>query len=89
MKVFGNSCNGIAMAHPHLRVFVKTLKQGILMVKLLQVSTSILTAAGRFNLSAISLRHILCTIANAQDRILATDIGQIYLKGLRIVHAIR
>ena len=85
-KVFGDSCNGISVAHPHLRVFADAFQQRILVVELGQMCTSVFTCVGRFNFTSVGIRHKLCAVADTQDRIFAANIGQINFEGLFIVY---
>ena len=81
-----NSRNGIAMAHPHLRMRLKALQKRILGIKFLEVGTPVFARIGFLHLAAQSVRHKLRTIANAQHRHLAQKLTQIHFKRLRIVH---
>ena len=87
-KPFGQRRNGIAVAHPHLGMFLKALEQGILLFKGSQAGTAILTAAGRLYPAAIKPGHILCSVTDTQDRVSATNGTQIHLERLRVVDTV-
>ena len=42
LVVLGDGCDGVAMAHPYLRVLLESLEEGIGSVKLLKVCTTVL-----------------------------------------------
>ena len=87
--VLRNSCDGIAMTHPNLRVLDESLEQWILLVELLQVSTTILTAVSSLHLTALSVREELSTVADTEHRDATDKLAQIYLESFRIMNGIR
>ena len=77
------------MTHPNLRVLDESLEQRILLVELLQVGTTILTAVSSLYLTALSVREELSTVADAKHRNAANKLAQIYLESFRIMNGIR
>ena len=88
-ETFGDSRNSVAMAHPHLRVFVETAEERVLVFKCGEISTTIFASVGGFYLSTIDVRHILCTIANAQDGKTAANFREVHLEGFRVINTER
>ena len=68
-----NFRNRVAMAHPYLRLVHKILEKRVLLLKTLQMGTTILATAGRFYLAAVNIGHVLRSVANAQNGQTATD----------------
>ena len=89
LKIVGNCRNGVAVAHPHLRIVVKSLKQRIFLVDELQILTAIFAAAGGLHVAAQCVRNELRTIANAQNRFASTELLQIDLERLLVIDAVR
>ena len=89
LEVFGNGSDGVAVGHPNLRTFFKTLKQGVFKINGLQIGAPIFSAARRLDLAAVELRHILRTIANAQDGIATANLRQIHLERFLVIDAER
>ena len=89
LKILGDCRNGVAVAHPHLRIVVKSLKQRILLVDELQILTAIFAAAGGLHVAAQCVRNELRTVANAQNRFASTELLQIDLERLLVIHAVR
>ena len=88
LVVLGNSCDGVAVAHPHLRVLYKSLEQRVLCVEVLQIGTSVLTGVGSLNLSAIGVADELCAIADAEHRNASHKLAQVHLEGLLVVYRV-
>ena len=86
LKVFRNSCDGVSVAHPYLRVFTDTFQQRVFVVELGQMSTSVFTCTCRFYVSAVCVSHELCAVADTQNRIFTADSAQVYLESLFIVN---
>ena len=63
--VGGNSCNGISVAHPHLRVRFETAEERIVQINVLQVGPTIFAGAGRFYSSATLVGDELCAVTDA------------------------
>ena len=79
----------VAVAHPHLRVFLKALEQRIFSVKLHKMRPSVLACVGLFNLSASLRGYELRPIAYSEHGKLAYKLAQVGLERLRVVHGIR
>ena len=89
LEIRGDSGDGITMAHPYLRVLLKTLKEGVRRVHRLEISTAILTTVGLLNLSAEGVRDELCAIADSQYRDTAHKLPEINLERLWVVNRVR
>ena len=86
----GRYCgDGVAVAHPYLRVLFEAFKQSIVGIECPQVGTSILACAGLFNLSAVRVGNKLRSIADAEHRIFAYKLTEVYLESLSIMNRIR
>ena len=85
--VVGKFGDGVAVAHPDLRVRVEALEQGVVMVELSEVGAAVLAAAGGLHASAIGVGHILGAVADAEDGQASADGGEIYLEGLLVIDA--
>ena len=88
MAVIGNGGNGIAMAHPHLRIILKSLEQRIAGIKHSEVGTAILTAVGLLDLSAVAVRYELRSVANTKYRQATYKPAEINLERLRVVYRV-
>ena len=88
MEAFWDSRDGISMTHPHLGILFKTFKEWIFVIKRLKIGTAVFAATSWLYLASVELRHVLSTIADAKDGILATDFAQVHLEGFRVIHAI-
>ena len=88
METSGDGSNGVSMTHPHLRAWMETSKERILPVDSGQVLPPVLTAASRFHAPTQFVTHVLRSIADAQDGILSTNLAQVHLKGLWVIHAV-
>src|SRR5574344_556775 len=89
LTVIRNSRNGIAVAHPDLRVFFKTFKQRILRIYGLQISTSVFSCTGLLNRATITESNELRAITNSEHRIFSYNFTQITLEGVFIMNGIR
>ena len=76
------------MAHPNLRVLDESLEQRILLIEMLQVGTTILTAVSSLHLTALGVREELSTVADAEYRNAADKLAQINLESFRIMNGI-
>ena len=88
LAIVGDGSDGVAMAHPHLRVRLETLEERVGGIKRLQVGPSILTGVGTFHLSTIGVGDELCAIADTQHRQTAHKLTEVDAEGLRVVHGI-
>ncbi|CUQ06293.1 Uncharacterised protein [Segatella copri] len=77
------------MAHPNLRVLDESLEQRILLIEMLQVGTTILTAVSSLHLTALGVREELSTVTDAEYRNATDKLAQIYLESFRIMNGIR
>ena len=64
---------------------MKTFEKGIVELDGREVGTSIFASSCRLHLSAIDVRHVLRTIANAQNGEAVADAFQFDLESLRVV----
>ena len=85
-EVVRDGGDGVAVAHPHLRVFAHALQQGIVVLEAAQIRTSVLAAAGGFHLAPVGIGDELRAIADAQDGQLAADAVQVHLERLLVIH---
>ena len=86
LKVFGDGGDGVAVAHPHLRVLNEALEQRVLSVEVLEVGTSVLARVGCLHLSAASIRDVLCAVADAKHRDASYELTKVYLERLLVVN---
>ena len=89
LVIIRDSSDGITMAHPNLRVLDESLEQRILLIEMLQVGTTILTAVSSLHLTALGVREELSTVADAEYRNATDKLAQIYLESFRIMNGIR
>ena len=75
------------MAHPYLRVGFEAFEERVVLFKRLEVGTSILTCASWSDLASHGMGHVLRTVADAEDGVLAADAAKVYLEGLWVVDA--
>ena len=64
---------------------MKTFEKGIVELDGREVGTSIFASSCRLHLSTIDVRHVLRTIANAQNGEAVADAFQFDLESLRVV----
>ena len=88
LKTFGDSSDGIAMAHPHLRIRFKSLEQGIGCIHRCQMGASILSRVGLLHLASKGVRDKLCTIADAKHWQTTNKLTEIHLESLGVVHRV-
>ena len=88
-EALGEGGDGVAVAHPYLRVVGKALEERVLMVEGAKVRPPVLAALGTFHASAVSVRHVLCAVADAEDRQASANAAKIHLESLGVVHAVR
>ena len=81
--------DGVAVAHPHLRVVRNALEKGIIVVEAGKIGPAVFTESGRFNLATVGLCHILRAIAYTQERVTPPDDAQVRLESGRIIDAVR
>ncbi len=86
LEVIRDSSNRITMTHPYLRILTHSFEQHIILAERSQMRTPIFACTSRFYLSIVGIRHKLCTIADTQNRIFATNLTQIYLEGIFIIN---
>ena len=88
-EALGEGGDGVAVAHPYLRVVGKALEERVLMVEGAKVRPPVLAALGAFHASAVSVRHVLCAVADAENGEASANAAKIYLESLGVVHAVR
>lgn len=76
------------MAHPHLRLGLETLEEGIAGLEVLQVGAAILATVGSLHLTPIGMGDKLCAVADAEHGNLADKLREIYLESLGVVDRI-
>ena len=64
---FGDGGDGVTMTHPHLRRGCKAFEEGVGGIELLQVSPSVLSRIGLFDLASTLMSHKLSAVTDAQD----------------------
>ena len=84
-EVIGDSRDGIAVAHPHLRILAHVLEEHVALVEGAEVGTSVFACTSRFNLTAVAVRDELGAVADTQNGILATQLAQVHLKSALVV----
>ena len=67
MAVGGDGCDGVAMAHPHLRVWFETLEERVAGIDGGEFCPSIFPGVGLLHPSPIGICNELCSIADAKD----------------------
>ena len=82
----GNGRDGVAVAHPHLRMFANTLQQRIVVLEASQIGPAVLAGAGRLHASPVGIGDELRAIADAQDGQLAANVRQVHPESLPVVH---
>ena len=88
LAVRGDGRDGVAMAHPHLRLGLETLEEGIAGLEVLQVGAAILATVGGLHLTPIGMGDKLCAVADAEHGNLADKLREIYLESLGVVDRI-
>ena len=86
LKVFWDSGDGVAVAHPYLRVLHEAFEQWVLGVEVLEVGTSVLARVGCLHLSAAGVRDVLCAVADAKHRDASYELAKVYLERLLVVN---
>ena len=66
LAVRGDGRDGVAMAHPHLRLGLESLEEGIAGLEVLQVGAAILATVGGLHLTSIGMGDKLCAVADAE-----------------------
>ena len=84
-----NCRDGVAVAHPYLRVFLEALEQRVLGVELRKVGAPVLAGVRLFHLSAALGGYELCPVTYSEDGELAYKLAQVDLKRLRVVNGVR
>ena len=77
MEPFRQFRNGVTMRHPHLRIGLEAFEHGVVLLHILQVGTTILTSAFWLHVTSEGVCHELGTIADAEDRIFASNLIEI------------
>ena len=86
--VGGYGRDGVAMAHPHLRVGVEPLEERVPGFKPLQMGTPILAGIGLFDLTATRVGNELRPVTDAKYRQAAHKLAEVGLERLGVVHRI-
>ena len=84
----GQGGDGVAVAHPYLRIGREALEEPVAMLYKGEVGTPLLTAAGGLHVAAVGVAHILRTVADAQYWQAAADLAEVHLEGLGVVDAV-
>ena len=77
--------DGVAVAHPHLRVFLEALEQRILSIERSKMGTAVLTGISLFHLSTVLGCYELRSVAYSKDGKLAYKLAQVCLESLGVV----
>ena len=64
-EMVGDGRDGIAVAHPYLRIGDEVFEERIVVLNRLQVCATVFSTRRRFHFSPVELCHVLCSIANA------------------------
>ena len=88
LEALGDGCDGVAVAHPHLRLLLESLEERVGGVYGLQVGAAVFAAVGLLHLAAERMADELGAIADAQHGQTTHEARQVYLEGLGIVHAV-
>ena len=89
MEAIGQGCDGVAVAHPDLAVFVEALEERVIEIYGGEVGTTIFATSCWFHLATQGVAHELCTIADAQDRHAASELAQIHAESLGVIDDVR
>ena len=84
----GEVGDGVAVAHPHLRVVVEAVEEGIVLADGDEVLTPVLTGACALHLAAACMGYILRSIADSEQGQTAAETGEVHLEGLGIIDGI-
>ena len=88
-EVVGDGRNGVAVAHPHLRILAHALEKHVVLIKGTEMGAAIFACAGRLHLSAVGVGNELGAVADTQDGVLAAQLAQVYLERAFVVHGER
>ena len=80
-----DSCDGVAVAHPHLRIVTHVLEKRIALLEAGQVGTTVLASTCRLDASATDISHVLRSVADAEDGIFAADAAQVNLERMFVI----
>ena len=81
---FRESCNGISVRHPDLRVLCHAFEKRRVRHCDIKHGTSVFTCNRCIDFSSELMCEVLCAIADSQERQLAFDVCQVYLRGIGI-----
>ena len=84
---YGGDC--VTVTHPYLRIFRKSLEQGILDINGGEMRTAVFAAVSLLHLASASMGDELRTIADAQHWQATGKAAEVDLERLRVVHRIR
>ncbi len=79
-EIAGNGSDGVAVAHPHLRIVGQAGEQRVGFVDFGQSRPSVFSCAGRLDISATGIGDELRAVANAENRVFAAQFRQIDFK---------
>ena len=88
-EVVRDSRDGIAVAHPHLRILAHVLEEHVALVEGAEVGTSVFARTGRLNLTAVAVGDELGAVADTQNGILAAQLAQVHLESALVVNGER
>ena len=78
--------DGIAVRHPHLALLRDPFQQHIVFFHVGEVGAAVLAGGAGTDGAATNLRQILGAVADAEQRIMASDFRQIRFEGVGVVH---
>ena len=83
LRAFGETCDGVTVGHPDLRVGGNALEQGALFLDM-HDGAAVLPGDGGIDLPAVAVGDVLGTVADAEHGKAALDAGEIGGGGLRV-----
>ena len=88
LVALGQGGDGVAMAHPHLRLGLEAFEERVVSVEVFQAGAAVLAGVGFLHLSALAVRDELGAVADAEHWQPADKLAEVYLEGFRVMHRI-
>ena len=88
VEAFGQSRDGVAVAHPHLAVLLEAVEERVVEVDGREVGAPVFAAAGGLHLAAQRVTHELSAVADAQDGHASAELAEVDAEGFGVVDAV-